>query len=103
MFLDQSALIHCSKLTFLHNKFSVDNGVVRIDGLPEHHGRDRIVHTSEAELVQVDGEEVGALASFEAADVSSAQYRCAAACAKMQGIAGGHQFSVWIVGKGIAR
>ena len=84
MFLDQPAFIHCTKLPFLDHKLSADDRVVRVDGLAKDNGSSRIMHAGKADTVEVDGEEVGALASFQTADIGAAQDGRAAARTEIQ-------------------
>ena len=79
MFFDQFALIYRDKLTFSDNKLSADDRIIRVDGLTEDNGGNRVVHAGEFKALQIHGEEVRAFANFEAADVATPKYRCAAA------------------------
>jgi hypothetical protein len=79
-------------LTILHNELAADHGVIDVEGLTEDDGRDRVVHASVTKLVQIHGEEVGALATFQASNIVSSQHRRTAARSQIQGFPRRHQF-----------
>ncbi len=71
MFLDQLAFIHSAQLPFLDNELATDNGVIHIDRLTKYDRRDRIVHPGKLNPIQIDGEEVSTLSTFQATDIGA--------------------------------
>ncbi len=86
--LDQFAFVHSDELTFFDDELSADYVVIHADGLTEDNCRDGIVHPCEFDAIEVHGEEVGAFANFERADVFSSKNRRAAASSQIQGFSG---------------
>src|SRR5687768_2195112 len=78
---NQLPFIRCAELSFFDNKCAADNCVIHIDRLPKDDSGNRIVHAGETNPVEVHGEEIGALSTFQAADILSANHRSAPACA----------------------
>jgi hypothetical protein len=64
MSLDKLIFIHRAQLSFFDDELAADNRVIGIDRLSKDYRGNRIVHAGKADAIQVDGEEVGAFASF---------------------------------------
>src|SRR5688572_25513155 len=94
MFLDQLLFIYSDELSFLDNELSADDRVIHIGGLAKNDRGNRIVHACVTDTVEVDGEKVRAFSSFEGANIITPYHCCAAACAKMEGFACGHEFAI---------
>ena len=75
MSLDQLAFIHRAQFSFFDNKLAANDRVIRIDRLPEDNRSDGIVHAGKADAIEIDGEEVGTLSTFQASNISSTNNR----------------------------
>jgi len=83
MFLDQLMFINRDQLPFPDNELTTDHGVIHIDGMPKDDRGNGIVHTGKADPIQIDGEEVRALATFQTAYIISSKNCRPATRAKM--------------------
>src|SRR5215208_6749201 len=93
MFLDQFSLIHGAQLSFFDHELAADGRVIYIDRLPEDNRGNRIMHTAKTDAVEIHGEEVGAFANFQTANIASSQHCCSTARAEIQRFAGGHKLT----------
>ena len=72
MFFNQLAFINSNELTFPHNKFPVDDGVIHIGGLTKDNSGDRVVHTCIPDTIKIYSKEVGAFSSFQTSNIFAA-------------------------------
>ncbi len=92
MRFDQHGQVNRLELAFSDNQFAAHNGVIRLDGRAEDQRSQRVVQgAGQTQLVQVNGEEIGAFAWSERADVRPPEHRCAAAGSQLKRLAGSHQ------------
>lgn len=90
MFFYQLAFINRNELTFSHNKFSVDDGVIHIGGLTKDNSGDRVVHTCIPDAIKIYGKKVCAFTCFQTSNIFASQHRRSANCAEMKRFARGH-------------
>jgi hypothetical protein len=90
MFLDQLMLINGNQLSFFDNELAAYDRVIRIDGLTKDNRGNGVVHACITNSIKIHSEEVGALASFQAANIVSSQDCRSPARGKIQRFAGSH-------------
>ena len=57
--------IHSDEMSFFDNELAGDHRVIHIDGLPEDHRGNGIMHACETHAIEIDSAEVRALATFQ--------------------------------------
>jgi hypothetical protein len=76
MSLDQLAFIHCAQLSFFDDELSADDRVIRVDRLTKHDRGNGVVHACETNAIEIDGEEVRTLSTFQTTYIGSAYDLC---------------------------
>ena len=84
MFLDQFGFIYIHQLPLFDNELSANDGVIRFDGVGEDgRGNGIVQRACVVEGIQFDGEEVGAFANLERANVRASENICTATSGEM--------------------